>query len=105
MGESEAESWELALDVELEWDLTRLIPWDGVMERDLVGEDAVHCRAVKPVGEGPLLGGTLSEPAPSRSSANFWVRRLMAWVSVIESTIPRATPGMELVHFWAVGEH
>ena len=57
MGESEAEAWGLVLDVELERDLARLIPWDGVMERDLAGEDAVHGRAVKPVGEGPLLGG------------------------------------------------
>ena len=59
------ESWELVLDVKLEQDLTRLIPWDGVMEQDLAGEDAVHHGAVEPVGVGSLLGRTLSEPAPS----------------------------------------
>ena len=28
-GESKVESWEPVLDAELEWDLTRLVPWDG----------------------------------------------------------------------------
>ena len=53
------------LDAELEQDLTRLVPWEGVMEQDLSSEDAVDCTAVELVGKGPLLGLTLSEPAPS----------------------------------------
>ena len=46
-------------------DLTRLVPWDGIMERDLAGEDVMDCTMVELAGEQSPLGLALSEQAPS----------------------------------------
>ena len=83
---------ELALDTELEWDLTKLVLWDGVMEWDLAGKDAVDCGDTELAGEAPLLGSALLEPALSWRCASFWVDRLTAQVSLSRLNPPFSAP-------------
>ena len=65
------ELWELPVDTKLERDLTRLAPWEGVLEHNLAGEDAAECGAVELVGGAPLLELALWEPALSWRLASF----------------------------------
>ena len=59
MGDPDEAPWELMLDDELERDLTKLVPWDEVMEQDLVDDDVADCGAAELAGKFTLLGPAL----------------------------------------------
>ena len=76
------EPWKLLLEAELEWDLTKLCPCLGVVDRDLLGDDPADRGTLLPAGKVPPAELSFWEPAPSQPSASFSFNRLAAQASV-----------------------